>query len=119
VISDATNALLTLSNLQVTNAGIYTVTVSDSAKMTVTSAPATLIVNPAGVNIALYAGVKIDGVVGQTYGIQFTTDLSTTSSWLGVTNVTLAMPTQIWYDFQPASQPQRYYRVLPGPISIP
>ena len=74
------------------------------------------------VSIALYAGfpgLTIDGVVGQTYGVQSTLDLSNTNSWVGRTNITLTTPTYLWYDSQPATQPQTYYRVLPGPISIP
>jgi hypothetical protein len=93
--------------------------VSDSDGNTITSAPAYLTVNPAGVSIALYPGVTIDGVAGFTYGVQMTANLSNTNSWIGVANVTLTVPTQIWYDSQPASLPQRYYRVLPGPITIP
>jgi hypothetical protein len=38
---------------------------------------------------------------------------------LGMVNVTLSVPTMIWFDMQPANQPQRYYRAVPGPISIP
>jgi hypothetical protein len=75
--------------------------------------------NPASVSIALYAGVTIDGAIGLTYGIQSTLDLSNTNSWVGRTNITLTTPTYLWYDSQPATQPQTYYRVLPGPISIP
>ena len=75
--------------------------------------------NPAGVELALYAGVAIDGVVGQTYGVQSTTDLADSGSWAGVANVTLSAPKQVWYDAEPASQPRRYYRVVAGPISIP
>jgi sugar lactone lactonase YvrE len=118
-ILDATNDTLILINLQSTNAGNYTVVISDALTHTVTSAPAYLSVNPAGVAIALYAGVTIDGVVGQTYGVQSTTDLASPGSWAGITNVTLSIPTQVWYDAEPASQSQCYYRVVPGPISIP
>ena len=118
-IPDATNSLLQITNLQLTNAGVYTVVVSDAVSTTLTSLPATLTVNSAGVGIALYPGVTIDGVTNQTYGIQIKTDLSNPNSWAGVTNITLAVPMQIWYDSQAATQPQRYYRVVPGPISIP
>ena len=117
-IADATNSVLLLSNLQTTNAGTYTVVVINPYGST-PSASATLTVNPAGMSIALYAGVTIDGVVGQTYGIQSTLDLSNTNSWAGRANVTLTNATQLWYDSQPATQPQTYYRVVPGPISIP
>ena len=93
--------------------------VSDSSTNTVTSDPANLTVNTAGMAIALYAGATIDSVTNHTYGIQSTTDLSNTNSWAGQANITLSVPVQIWHDSQPASQPQRYHRVVPGPISIP
>jgi hypothetical protein len=83
------------------------------------SAPAYLTMNPAGVSLALYAGVTIDGVVGLTYGIQCNTNLSNTNAWWGKANVTLSAPTELWFDVQPASQPQRFYRVVPGPITVP
>jgi Concanavalin A-like lectin/glucanases superfamily len=71
------------------------------------------------VSIAPYAGVTITGVTGGTYGVQYTTDLSNTNNWVGLTNLTLTGTNQIWYDSQPMTQPRRYYRVVPGPISIP
>jgi hypothetical protein len=85
----------------------------------ITSSPAILTINPAGVSIALYPGVRIDGVVGLTYGIQSNSNLANVSGWMGITNLTLTEPVEIWYDSQPASLKQLYYRVLPGPISIP
>jgi hypothetical protein len=84
-----------------------------------TSSNAYLTVNPAGVSVALYSGVTIDGVVGLTYGVQYNTDLSNTNGWHGLANITLSVPTEVWFDLQPASRPQRFYRVVPGPISIP
>jgi hypothetical protein len=117
-IPGGTDTSLVLTNLEMTNAGIYQVGVTN-AYGSVTSKPAVLTINSAGVSIALHAGVMIDGVVGLTYGIQYTSDLGDTNSWRGVANVTLTVPTQIWYDAQPAVQPTRYYRVVPGPISIP
>ena len=117
-ITDATGVSLVLTNLQPTDAANYSVAITNSLGST-TSSNAYLTMNPAGVSLALYAGVTIDGVVGLTYGIQYTTDLSNTNSWRGMVNVTLSTPTELWLDLQPASQPQRYYRVVPGPISIP
>jgi hypothetical protein len=117
-VAEATNAALSFANLDLTNAGAYTVVVTNFLG-SVTSSPAILTVNPAGVSIALYPGVSIDGVVGLTYGIQSNTNLANVSGWAGVTNITLSEPTQIWYDSLPASLKQRYYRVVPGPISIP
>ena len=119
LLSGATNALLALTNLQFTNAGAYKAIVFDSASNTVTSNPANLTINPAGVAIALYPGVKIDGVVGLTYGIQSSTNLANPNGWIGLTNLTFTQPTEIWYDAIPALLAQRFYRVLQGPIPIP
>jgi hypothetical protein len=119
-ISNATNATLVLTNLQPTNASCYTVVVTDSADNAATSSPANLTLSVAGVNIALYAGVTINGVVGQTYGIQSLTNLGNPNIWIGRTNITLSTPTFLWQDTQPTTtQPQGYYRVVLGPISIP
>jgi hypothetical protein len=57
--------------------------------------------------------------VGLTYGIQYNTDLSNTNGWRGMANITLSVPTELWFDVQPANQAHRFYRVVPGPISIP
>ena len=70
-------------------------------------------------SLALYAGLTIDGVVGQTYGVQYSTDLSHSNNWVGLTNLTLIQPVHLWYDSEPASRPQRFYRILQGPIPVP
>jgi Concanavalin A-like lectin/glucanases superfamily/Immunoglobulin domain len=117
-IGGPSGSSLVLTNLQLTDAGDYSVVVTN-AYGSATSSNAYLTMNPAGVSLALYAGITIEGVVGLTYGIQYSTDLSNTNSWHGMANVTLGAPTQLWFDIQPASQPQRYYRVVPGPITVP
>jgi hypothetical protein len=117
-IEGASGSSLVLTNLQMTDAGNYSVVVTNAYGIT-TSDNANLTMNPAGVSLALYSGITIDGVVGLTYGIQYNTDLSNTNGWHGMANVTLGVPTQLWFDVQPANQPQRYYRVVPGPISVP
>jgi hypothetical protein len=117
-IGSATGSSLVLTNLQLADAGNYSVVISNYFG-SVTSSNAFLTMNPAGVSLALYSGITIDGVVGLTYGIQYTTDLTKTNGWQGLANVTLGAPTQLWFDVSPATEPQRYYRVVPGPIPVP
>ena len=117
-ITGATDASLVLTNLQMADAGNYSVVVANFVS-SITSSNALLTMNPAGVSVDLYTGVTINGVVGLTYGIQYNTNLNNTNGWHGAANVTLGAPTQLWFDVQPATQPQRYYRVVPGPITIP
>lgn len=117
-LGDASASSLVLTNLQLTDAGSFTVVITN-AYGSITSNPAILTVNPAGVSFAVYPGVTITGIVGFTYGIQATANLSDTNSWFGVANVTLDATTRLWFDTQPAVLARRFYRVVPGPISIP
>jgi hypothetical protein len=117
-ITWATNATLTLTNLDSTDAGSYTVTIRNVVN-SVTSAPAVLIVNPAGISLGLYAGVTVSGVVGKTYGIQYSTNVSATNSWTAATNLTLTQPVQTWVDTavdtHAAGIVGRFYRVVAIP----
>jgi hypothetical protein len=117
-IENATNATFTLSGIQFTNAGAYSVIVT-SALGAATNSPAQLVVNPAGASLGLYPGVTVAGTPGYTYQIQSTTNLSSTSIWSTVASLTLTQSVQLWIDVNvDAASPTnqlRYYRVLPGP----
>src|SRR5262249_51689284 len=63
-------------------------------------------------------GLMISGVAGQLYGILYTTGFGPANPWIGLTNITLTAATNVWYDPQGATAPQRYYRIVPGPIPI-
>jgi hypothetical protein len=117
-VDGANNAMLVLTSAQMNDDGQYTVVISNSQGSILSNA-ALLSMSVAGTSINLYAGVQVQGVVGSTYGIQSTVDISQAQSWIGLTNLTLTQPSQLWLDLQPANQPKRFYRVVPGPISIP
>jgi hypothetical protein len=115
-IAGATNSSLTMTDLQMTNAGIYTLVVTNSSG-SVTSSPAALQMKFADFAIGLTdqtIGLSIGGTTGKTYGVRYSSDLN---SWFGLTNVTLSAPTNIIGE--PAAQPQRFYQLVPGPILLP
>jgi len=114
-VLNATNQTLTLTSIQFTNAGLYSVVVS-SPLGSVTNTPEQVVVNPAGVSLGMYPGVTVTGTVGYTYAIQATTDLSSTNSWTTVATLTLMQPTQLWVDISvnAFANPHRFYRVMPG-----
>jgi len=79
--------------------------------------------SPTNVKVAMYPGahpgVSFAGAVGQTYGVQTSTNLTGVSTWEGLTNLILTAPTNLWFDSQPATQHQRFYRVVNGMVPIP
>jgi len=116
-IPGAISSVLTLRNLEISDAGNFSVAISNGLGST-TSTPVSVFVNPAGVSIGLYPGITIDGVVGKTYGIQYVTNLLETNNWVYLTNVTLTAPVQLWLDTESntraTDQPKRFYRVVPA-----
>ena len=116
-VMNATNQTLMLTSIQFTNAGLYSIVVNNTFG-SVTNAPAQVVVNPAGVSLGMYPGVVVSGVVGYTYNIQATSDLTNTNSWTTVATLTLMLPVQLWVDTQvdalSPTNPHKYYKVVPG-----
>ena len=117
-ITWATNSSLVLTNLTLDAGGEYSVEVSN-ASGSVTSSNALLTVNPAGVTLGLYAGLTIEGAAGNTYGIQYATNISPTTVWSTLTQITLTQPVQLWMDtnvdIATGASPRRFYRVVAVP----
>ncbi|MBU6399477.1 MAG: DUF11 domain-containing protein, partial [Verrucomicrobia bacterium] len=105
-VPGATNATLTLSNLAGTEGGYYTVAVSNPAG-TLLSAPASLTV----MNLSLYAGITIDGIVGRNYEIDYVTNLSNTN-WTTLTTFTLQNSPYLYIDTQSPTNTHRFYRAI-------
>jgi lysophospholipase L1-like esterase len=124
-LSNATNSFLLLSNLQASDAGTYALQATNSFG-TGTSDSAQLKVNVADVAISQssiagtqnVAALSISGVTGRLYGIQVSPSLGASNRWTGLTNIVLPSPTFAWFDPQSATQSQRFYRILPGPIGV-
>jgi hypothetical protein len=116
LINGATNQTFTISSIQFTNAGFYSVVVT-SLFGSVTNIPAQVVVNPAGVLFGTYPGLTITGTVGYAYSIQATPNLTNTNGWNTVANLTLQQTQQLWIDTSvnasdPAN-PHYFYRVVP------
>ncbi|NOS71545.1 MAG: hypothetical protein HOP33_16670 [Verrucomicrobia bacterium] len=115
-ISWGTNSTLTLTNIDFTDAGNYSVTITNASGST-NSAQALLVVNPSGVRLGIHPFLSITGTVGKAFGIQSTTEISQTNSWITLTNFTLTSPVQEWVDqsVDVTVSPRRFYRVVPLP----
>ena len=114
----ATNSTLVLDNLVAADAGNYWAEASNS-QGTVTSTSGLVVVNPAGVAIGLHPFLTITGVVGRSYGIQYTHVVTPTSTWINLTNILLTQPVQEWIDTSidttSVNSPGRFYRVVAIP----
>ena len=123
-VGNATNSSLSFTNLQLTNTGAYTLFITNAAGSS-NSAPVQLSVKLADFSLIhsnsppVSMTMSIGGLVGRTYGIQSATNLTGSVLWRGLTNLTLTNASQFWTDPRSLTFPQSYYRIVPGPISIP
>lgn len=119
-IAGATNSTLALANVQATNAGAYSVVVTNSAG-SVTSTNALLAVasgtysrpQVSGLVFSNGAfGLTIAGDSGPDYIVQASTNLT---SWVNVFTNHSPVPPFNWSDNSASNFSHRYYRVLLGP----
>jgi hypothetical protein len=118
-VANATNSILTFSQLQTTNAGVYSVTVSNTAGATL-SANASLVVvsvtpTRPQVSGSVYTNgafsLTVNGDNGHDYIIQTSTNLTIWTSI--ITNPMPSLPFT-WSDPE-ASNHQQFYRIQVGP----
>jgi hypothetical protein len=65
----------------------------------------------ASVIIELNPAITIFGIAGRTYSVQVSENL-VSSDWVVLGEVTLVGPVETWYDSQPVTRGQRYYRAV-------
>lgn len=112
-VSGAATATLSLSNVQLADAGNYRVVVS-SGGISTNSAACTLTVagNP-NTTINLHAGIVVNGIVGFHYRVEYRTTLDPVDTWTLLQDLpSLAASPLTVYDNVPANQPQRFYRAI-------
>jgi hypothetical protein len=113
VITGATSALLTLSNLQPGQSGEYTVVVTNPAGST-TSPPAMLSVLPA-LEVHMVPGITLNGGVGLTYRLEFINAAGPTNAWEVLATLLITNQPQYYFDLSAIGQPRRFYRLVELP----
>jgi lysophospholipase L1-like esterase len=120
LLPGATSTFLSITNIQFSSAGLYSLLVSNffgsatSQPALLTCRVASLAIAPATGPTQNAPGVSISGVPGQLYGVQACTNLAPPTIWFGLTNIILPQKDYTWYD-PVAIEPQKFYRVVPGP----
>jgi hypothetical protein len=114
----ATTPTLTLTNLGLSDGGHFYAVITNSMG-SVTSNPALLVVNPAGISLGFTPTLTITGTIGKSFGVQYTDSVNDTNAWTTLTNFTLVQPVQQWFDtyvdFGSGAFPRRFYRVIAIP----
>jgi formylglycine-generating enzyme required for sulfatase activity len=67
---------------------------------------------PPVLNLQLYAGLSITGMVGTVYQIQYVTDLAQTNSWRCQEFLQLSASPSLWIDNSALATGRRYYRAV-------
>lgn len=104
-VPGATNSCLLLSALSPADSGSYFVAVGN-ANGTVDSLAATL----TAIELKMYAGITINGLVGAPYRIDYANDLN--SGFVTLTNITLPTSPYIFIDYASGGLPRRFYKVV-------
>jgi formylglycine-generating enzyme len=65
-----------------------------------------------GLNLQMYAGITVTGVVGRTYELQATMDVNDSSAWNGFAAITLPASPQPYVYYDPANASRRFYRAI-------
>jgi hypothetical protein len=101
-ISGATAAVLTLTNVQTSHSGAYTVFVQNEVG-SVTGQPATLTVLPA-LEVNLAAVLTLVGTVGSSNRIEYIT-VGSSNDWTALTTLVLTSSPQLYVDLSSIGQP--------------
>jgi hypothetical protein len=108
LLSCNTNWQLGLTNVQFSQAGAYTVVVSNVLGA-ITSAPAMLNVI-APVQRRPVPGVKVTGEAASLFNVDYASSLSPAPNWNTLGSVSLASTSQYYFDLTLPLPPQRFYR---------
>jgi len=107
-VPDATNSSLSLANLQPSQAGAYTVVVTNQFGAA-TSAPSLLSVIPP-VAKKIVPALNCAGELGNLLHLDYTDGVQAGAQWMPLSHFTLTSKPQIDFDLSEPLPPQRYYR---------
>jgi hypothetical protein len=106
----ATGAALVLNCVRPEDCGTYRVITRNSMGETVSREA---MISVFGIGVVPY--VEICGAIGQTYRIEYTTDVSATQGWSPLNTIVLPGNPYRYVDTAAIGQPRRFYRALLAP----
>ena len=112
-IVGATNSVLFLFDLQSSQAGQYSIVVSNAAGAT-SNVTATLNILPT-LGVFMVPTISITGTVGQAYNLQYVNSFGSITSWTSVATITLTNSQELYFDVSAVGSPARFYRLVQLP----
>lgn len=109
----ATNPWLSLTNLQTSQSGTYTLTVTNDLDFAI-SKPAVITVLP-GLDINMVPAITLRGTIGQTYRLDYINKLGPTNAWTNLATLVITNNPQLYFDVSAIGQAQRLYRLVQVP----
>ena len=108
---DCTNCVLELADVQSSNAGEYSVVITNLwGSGSVTSAPANLNVIPPVLR-RMVPGLSLLGQPGSVLNLDCATGVGTASEWATLDSIVLTQTSQWYFDHSTPLPPQKFYRV--------
>ena len=112
-IPGAHQAWLTLPDVQPSDAGVYSVVVTNVAG-SATSSLASLRVLP-GLRVDMVPTVTVKGEIGASYRLDYVNIIGPTNNWAYLATVSVTNNSQLYFDLSGAGRPARFYRLSPSP----
>jgi uncharacterized repeat protein (TIGR03803 family) len=104
-----TNSWLELTNVQTSQSGTYTVSVTNAFGLVTTPPPAMLNVISA-VQRRSVPDVKVTGETGSVLNVDYANSLSPAPNWTTLGSASLTSTSQFYFDLSAQLPPQRFYR---------
>jgi dipeptidyl aminopeptidase/acylaminoacyl peptidase len=108
-ITGATNSTLGIELVTSDHSGSYTVVVRNAVGAITNDFVLTVLDQP------FVPCVRVSGPIGQTYRIEYTTDIAKPGIWLALATITLTSNSYLFTDISGVAQPHRFYRVIRVP----
>ncbi len=109
LLAGETGSTLHLTGLQASQAGTYSVFVTNAFGSS--NVPVLLSL----LDLKMFAGLVIAGTVNSHYRIEFQPAVVGANTWQMLTNVTLTASPSVFFDIDSPKFPMRYYRAVPIP----
>ncbi len=108
LVQCSTNCVLRLTNIQSSEAGLYTVVVTNLTRSVASSPAALQVIKP--VQRTAVPCIQMKAQIGTSMNVDYVNSLSPATVWTTLGSVTITSSPLYWLDLDPPPPPRRFYR---------